>query len=531
MNNLKNLIRPEIRSLVPYSSARSECTAASNIRLDANENPWPPYGSRVNYNRYPEPQPVKLRQTLAALYQVNNNELLLTRGLDEAIDLLIRLFCIPKKDTISIIPPTFGYYKTSALINGIKVIETTVNGFIPGKISFLCSPNNPTGESISLLTIAKLSQKCKGVLVVDEAYIEFSQKPTAINILKNNPNLIVLRTLSKAYALAGERIGIVIANPIVINLLKKIIPPYPIAESCINIALQALSPIGLYYTRNKIKQLNKQKQFLHQELCKCPFVQRVYPSDANFLLVVFEDVDAVDEKLKRAGIIVRNRSQEIPGALRITVGTREENELVLAALGRINTVQKPPRKAVLFRKTTETEVFCELLLNNLGEAKISTSVRFLDHLFEQLAKHSGISIDLKATGDIDVDTHHTIEDTAIVLGETLKKALGDKCGIRRFGFVLPMDEAQAQVSIDLSGRAYCQFEGIFQSPFIGDVPTEMIEHFFQSLSLSLGAAIHIIVSGSNTHHMIEACFKSFAHALKQAISNSSNTIPSTKGVL
>jgi len=531
MTWLKKLVRPEILELKPYSSARTEYSGATQIQLDANENPYPSYGTHTALNRYPEPQPKLLRQRLSEVYNVEEAQLLITRGMDEGIDLLIRVFCTSNKNAIVIIPPTFGYYEVAANINGVKVIEATLDEVKQGKIIFLCTPNNPTGESITLDEIAKICQKFNGIVAVDEAYIEFSDTLSATCLLERHSNLVVMRTLSKAYALAGVRIGTIIAHPEIIAVLKKVLPPYPIAQTCSDIALQALSPMGLYYAQSKIKKIKEQRQYLHQQLIKCPEVLEVRASDANFFLVIFRESDVVYQRLRRAGIIVRNRSNVIHGALRITVGTKQENELLLYALGVLKKLDTPIRKASYSRKTIETEVLCEVVLDGFGTADIITSIRFLDHMLEQLAKHGGISIMLRATGDIDVDTHHVVEDVAIVLGIALKNALGDKYGINRYGFILPMDEAEAQVSIDLSGRGYCIFNAEFTSQRVGDLPTEMVQHFFESLSANLGAAIHIKVVGSNTHHMIEACFKCFAKALSQAISQTASGLPSTKGVI
>lgn len=534
MTWLEKLVRPEILELDPYSSARREYSGAVEIKLDANENPWPPYGTRAPLNRYPEPQPKLLKQRLANIYQIEESQLLITRGMDEGIDLLIRTFCNPGKDAIVIIPPTFGYYQVAASICGVKVMQAKLDELEQleqGKLIFLCTPNNPTGESISLDKIDKICNSYRGIVAVDEAYIEFSDIPSATCLLKQYPNLVVMRTLSKAYALAGVRIGIIIANPEIIEVLKKVLPPYPIAQTCSDIALQALSPIGLYYTNNKVNEIKEQRLYLYQQLSKCSQVIRIYSSDANFLLVTFKDSDAVYQRLKSAGIITRNRSNEIQGAIRITVGSREENDLLLCALGLLEKISEPIRVASYNRKTNETEILCKTSFDGLGEKNISTEIRFFDHMLEQLAKHSGISMLIRAKGDVDIDAHHTVEDVAIVLGKSLKTALGDKYGISRYGFVLPMDESEAQVSIDLSGRGYCSFDVKFTSQQVGDMPTEMIKHFFETLSINLEAAIHIKVTGDNTHHMVESCFKCFAKALKQAVSKDGNSLPSTKGVL
>lgn len=531
MSWLEALVRPEILALKPYLSARNEYTGQGQVQLDANESPWMPYGTRLTLNRYPEPQPQPLKQRLADIYQVDPNQLIITRGMDEGIDVLIRTCCNPGQDSICVIPPTFGYYGVAAQINGVRVIETTLDQVAQSKIIFLCTPNNPTGTSIPLEKITDICQTFSGIVAVDEAYIEFSDQPSTVYLLKQCPNLVVMRTLSKAYGLAGLRIGALIGNADLIKILNKVLSPYPIPQVSADMALTALSSLGCYNMQNKVQIIKLQRQYLSEQLSRCDEVIQVYPSDANFLLVIFKDAEAIYQKLKGAGLIVRRRDQEIPGALRITVGSEEENALLLAALG--IKEQKIPSiaKATLSRQTTETEILCEVWLDGLGKAAIDTQIRFFDHMLEQLAKHSGISIQLKAIGDIDVDAHHTVEDVAIVLGQTLKVALGNKYGINRYGFVLPMDEAQAQVALDLSGRGYCCFEAMFPNEQVGDLPTEMVKHFFETLSAELGAAIHIKVIGENTHHMVESAFKCFARALGQATCQTGIGLPSTKGML
>jgi imidazoleglycerol phosphate dehydratase HisB len=189
------------------------------------------------------------------------------------------------------------------------------------------------------------------------------------------------------------------------------------------------------------------------------------------------------------------------------------------------------RCAKITRRTKETEISVEVDLDGTGKADIATGIGFFDHMLEQLAKHGGFALDLTCNGDLQIDEHHTVEDCALAVGEALRRALGSKVGIARYGFLLPMDEAEAKVAIDLSGRAFAQFEGRFGREQVGGLPTELVPHFFHSLAESLGAAVHVSVTGDNTHHMIEACFKGVGRALRQAFRRESNELPTTKGVL
>ncbi len=196
-----------------------------------------------------------------------------------------------------------------------------------------------------------------------------------------------------------------------------------------------------------------------------------------------------------------------------------------------HTLVDTPRRARVRRVTRETSIDCDVDIDTEEPIRIATGIRFLDHMLEQLARHGGFSLVLSCEGDLEVDEHHTVEDVALAVGEALRRALGDKRGISRYGFLLPMDESRAQIAIDLSGRAFSVFEGRFPRPEVGSLPTELVPHFFRSLADSLGAALHISVSGDNTHHMVEACFKGVGRALRQALSRQGQTLPSTKGLL
>lgn len=547
---LQRLARPEILALKTYSSARMEMTDSSGmIQLDANENPFLPYPQTKSVdgvNRYPEPQPKSLLSKMANLYQVKHDQVLVTRGMDEVIDLLIRVFCIPYKDNIVITPPTFGYYKVAADIApaAVKTVPLDLaadfaldsNQIINicdtcTKIVFLCSPNNPTGTLLPIEQIEFIVKNLpEAIIAVDEAYLEFSVGVSAVSLLSKYPNLVVMKTLSKAYAFAGVRIGTLIAHPELINLVRKILAPYPLPKPCVDLALNALSPFGLELASSRIELIKTERERMYLELSKISDLT-VYESQANFLLIKVNDANYVYQKLLAQGIVVRNRSTDIPNTLRITVGSVSENDLVLAAFG-VKVPVKNERTATISRKTNETEIMLSLNLDQVLPIKVNTGIGFFDHMLEQLAKHGGFSLELSAKGDTHIDFHHTVEDVAIVLGQALNKALGDKCGIERYGFVLPMDESCAFATIDLSGRGVLVYEANFVTRQIGDFPVEMVEHFFLSFANNLQASIHLKVTGNNSHHMVEGLFKACAKALNQAISKTKhNNLPSTKGLL
>lgn len=344
-----DLARPEIRTLQPYSSARMEASGGQ-IMLNANESAWEPIGEGgAGCNRYPDPQPQTLLQALATLYGVQRDQLFVGRGSDEAIDLLVRAFCRAGQDAIVIQPPTFGMYAVSARIQNAAVIDVPLAedfsldisallaAITPAvKLVFLCTPNNPSGKSISRADIEQVAQALAGraLLVVDEAYIEFSDQPSAIELIGRYEHLAVLRTLSKAWALAGARIGSLVASPDVIGLIRRIMPPYPLPLPCVAAALAALSPSGQAAARAHIAIVREQRAFMRRSLAELPCVREVLSSDANFLAVRFDDAGEIYQRLLQAGIVVRDvrRYPKLQDALRITIGTPEENARVLTLL-------------------------------------------------------------------------------------------------------------------------------------------------------------------------------------------------------
>ncbi len=551
MEWLNSIVRPEILQMAPYSSARLELADCKGmVQLDANENPYIPYpgtSDMAEVNRYPDPQPAGLLAKLAAIYQVKPEQIYVGRGMDEGIELLIRIFCTAYKDNIIATPPTFSYYKVAADIAGVETIEVPlqlendfeldIDGLIAKsnqntKIIFLCTPNNPTGTALTLDQIERICKALSRVIIaVDEAYLEFSDLPSAVALMHKYDNLVVMKTLSKAYAFAGVRMGSVLARKPIIDLMRKVMAPYPLAEPCVRIAMQSLSPLGLQLTNSRIAILKEERRRVFNLLKTLPGIT-VYPSEANFILVKVDNAAQTYKDLLAKGVLIRNRSKDIPNTLRLTIGTPTENNILLAAFGvKLDNQLKSERTCTVIRNTNETKIVAEVNLDRKSPIKIATGIGFFDHMLEQLARHGGFSLQLTAIGDTHVDYHHTVEDVAIVIGNALRQALGDKRGINRYGFVLPMDESCAFATIDLSGRGVLAYEAKFTTPLIGDFPVEMVEHFFLSFADQLQAAIHLKVDGENAHHMVEGLFKACAKALNQAIAETSSEIPSTKGVL
>jgi histidinol-phosphate aminotransferase len=355
------LVRPDILALTAYSSARKEAKGG-RVWLDANENPKTPAASlpsealakagRLDLNRYPEPQPANLVAQLASLYGVASSQVLVTRGSDEGIDLLLRTFCRAGQDAILFTPPTYGMYVVAAGIQGARTVTVplireknfaldaaaVLKAVTPEvKLVFLCSPNNPTGGLLDHAAVMSLVRDLAGraAVVVDEAYVDFSGQPSLAAEIPANPNLVVLRTLSKAFGLAGARVGTTIADPAVIAVLQKVIAPYPVPTPVLQAALAALSPAGLEASRTSVATILAERARLVAALPKLPAVRRVWPSDTNYLLVEVADSAKAMAAGRAAGVIWRDRSKDVPNSIRITVGTAEENNATLEVLSRV----------------------------------------------------------------------------------------------------------------------------------------------------------------------------------------------------
>lgn len=337
------LLRPHLRSLKPYSSARNEFEGQARIHLDANENPYP-----ETLNRYPDPLQKILKHKISSIKNVASNRIFLGNGSDEPIDLLIRAFCEPGVDKIITPVPTYGMYRVAAGINHVQIKEILLKESFDidpdqilkavdnqTKIIFLCSPNNPTGNCFSREAMLSIVRQFDGLVVVDEAYIDFSSQPGLLTEIDSYSNLVVLQTLSKAWGLAGLRLGMCFANPEIIEILNRIKPPYNISEVSQRAALEALSKHSAYqHTGTIIRDRNN----LTKDLSKLSIVEKVFPSDTNFLLVRIKSAEACYRFLQDNGIIVRNRIHEplCAGCLRITIGTPAENEKLLQTLAEFN---------------------------------------------------------------------------------------------------------------------------------------------------------------------------------------------------
>ena len=553
IEDVLKLARPNILGLEAYSTARDDCGSnRPEIFLDANENPY-----NNGINRYPDPHQKALKSRISEIKGIAAGSLFLGNGSDEAIDLVYRVFCEPGESNTVSIAPSYGMYEVAAAMNDVEFRKVQLRPDFSmdteamlaatdskTRLMFICSPNNPTGNSFPAEQIEELLERFGGVVVLDEAYIDFSVMPSLASLVKRYPNLIALQTLSKAWGMAGLRIGLAVADPAVISLMSKVKYPYNINVVAQKMALMKLDEAA---KDKAVAEIVGQRFRLEKELRKCPEVKGIYSSDANFLLVRFDNPDEVYVRLLAGGVIVRNRSK-VPGCegcLRITVGTPVENDRLLRLLSssvaepvevalRCQGIEKLGERHVrIVRDTKETIITLELDLDSMGSGRISTGLPFFDHMLEQIPNHGGVALSIDAKGDLQVDEHHTIEDVGIVLGEAINAALGSKLGIARYGFVLPMDDCDAAVLMDFGGRIDFKWNAEFKREKVGDVPTEMFGHFFQSVCAGAKCNLHIWAEGVNEHHKAEAIFKAFARALRMAVAKTPfpYELPSSKGIL
>jgi histidinol-phosphate aminotransferase len=352
MFNLNNILRENIKKLVPYSSARDEYKGTEGIFLDANENAFGSpvemeiEGQALGLNRYPDTLQIAVKEKLGKIKGLPIENIFLGNGSDEAIDIIFRAFCNPGKDNVIVCPPTYGMYQVSANINDVAIIkvpllaetfELNTNAILKAinantKLIFICSPNNPTGTEVKLESVKQILENFNGIVVVDEAYINFARYRTFIPELLKYPNLVILQTLSKAWGLAGLRVGMAFASRDIIDVFNKIKPPYNIGVVPQKLAAGALDNIS--QVNDWIKEIVIEREKLSAELSKLPSVTKVYPSEASFILVKTTDAFGIYNHLVKNKIVIRDRSnvELCEGCLRITIGTSAENEQVLEAM-------------------------------------------------------------------------------------------------------------------------------------------------------------------------------------------------------
>jgi histidinol-phosphate aminotransferase len=546
--DILSLVRPDLLSMEAYSSARNEYTGRARIFLDANKNPYgSSFGGVTGINRYPDPLQKELKARISDMTGIQPEKIIVGNGSDEILDLLVRAVTTPAVSNVITIPPTYGMYSVVARTNNVEVREVLPSedfSFDAGhimkavdgqtKIIFICSPNNPTGMLAPREEVISLAEQFEGLVVIDEAYIDFSGTDGFMQLLDEYDNIFILRTFSKARAMAGARLGTGFGHPGLVKVLNNIKMPYNVNSLTLAAAMDSIDREEVY--RSQVSRIITNREKLTGELQKIEGISRVFPSDANFILLRTGRPRELYAYLLEKGIVVRDRSHMplCEGCLRISVGTEKENDILVEEIKNFfagrkdNANDEPGRQIVKRRRTRETDILVDIKLDGKGIADVQTGSGFLDHMLELFAFHSRTDMLIRVAGDTHVDMHHTIEDIAITLGQALNELLGNRKGVNRYGFVMPMDESRAVVAIDTGGRNMLVWDVELKDSLIGGLPASLFRHFFRSLSDNAGFTINIEARGEDDHHIIEAVFKGFARSLRQAVEITGDKIQSSK---
>lgn len=476
--------------------------------------PFPPLLANAEGLDAPPAPPAALRRRMADVYGVDESAVLPVRGAWHGMALLLRLVAAQGVRTFA--APDLEEIRQLARITGFSLAPPKNAGAI-----ITAADDIPTRDALRTLADPQT------FLLVDESFVEFTARASLCTDAAGRENLIVLRSLSFAYGLAGAPCAALIAQPALIARMAEMLEPEALPTPIVRLAEAALDPSRTKANDRRVEEIVGERARLAAALADAEMVSGARDGQGPWVDVTPRDEATARENVRKLAVPGAWRND---GVFRLEIRDANTNDRALAAFG-ANTEVHPRRRAEVVRETLETRIVAQVDLDAPVAAAIDTGVGFFDHMLSQVALHGGFGLALSCAGDLDVDTHHTIEDCALALGQALKQALGTKRGIARFGFVLPMDEAEAKVSVDLGGRPYLVFEGAFKAPLIGEYPTEMTEHVFRSLAQSMGAAIHVAVTGENDHHKTEACFKAFGRALRQAVLMEGEALPSTKGAI
>ena len=555
-------IRADLAGRRPYGAPQLDVP----VRLNTNENPYPPPAALVadiaaavtdvagGLNRYPDRDAVALRAALADYlgHGLTGERTWAANGSNEIIQQLLQAFGGPGRSALGF-EPSYSMHPLISQTTATRWIAADRSsdfGLAPAEaaaavdrhqpdVVFLTSPNNPTGSATPLSVVEAVCAAAPGMVIVDEAYAEFSRESsaTALELLPGFPRLVVVRTMSKAFALAGARVGYLAADPEVVEALLLVRLPYHLSAITQAVALAALRHSAELLS--SVAAIRAERDALVHDLRGLGLTAG--DSDANFVLFgEFADSHAIWSALARPRRPGQGNGPAPMAARQHRDGCRECHVSY-------RTKERPgrpfgcgaavTRSARIGRVTGETQVLVELNLDGAGVGRAETGVPFFDHMLAQLGRHGLLDLTVQARGDLEVDAHHTVEDTAIALGQALREALGEKLGICRFGDALvPLDETLVRAAVDLSGRPYVvHTEPDGMSPLIGTYDTTLTRHFFESLAHSAAICLHLdVLRGRNPHHIVEAEFKAFARALRAAAApdpRSGGSVPSTKGVL
>lgn len=473
-----------------------------------------------------------LRERMAELYGVEPYQLMVTRGASHATEILMRRLRVNGYEAV-FSDPCYSerQYHLQSLSEayGLTLKQATKPLMtLKGAGMYLIdNPNMPDGKAWDLIAARTLAVEIfPALLVIDESYFDACDGVSLVELTKSESNVVVLKSLSFLYGLSGARVGALITSAKTLNGLSRFCEPAPLPTPSIRAAEAALSPSRYLSAQSRIDLIRAEQARVRESLTQSASILAFHLNDGPFLFIKPKDLIRTQTQLKKFGITAKNAYE----GLLMAIGDTAYNDRLLAALG-VSVTPRATRRGETLRDTKETKISAIVDLDNPKPVKVNTGVGFFDHMLDQVATHGGFSLQLACEGDLEIDAHHTIEDCMLAFGAALKQALGDRIGMARFGFVLPMDETEAKVSIDISGRAFCVFKGEFAASHIGDYPTEMTGHAFRSLSEALGASVHVEVTGQNDHHKVEACFKALGRALRMATRIEGDALPSTKGML
>ena len=467
-----------------------------------------------------------LRERMADVYGVEAHQLMVTRGASHGMEILMRRLRVHGHEFVW--AGADHYLDDLCAVYNLTVRKPPESGaFAKGAGFYLVhNPSQKDGRAIDIVTARTLAVEIfPALLVIDESYADASPG-TLVELATGETNVVVLKSLSFLYGMSGARVGALIANTKTLQGLLKYCEPHPLPTPSVRAAEAALSPSRALTVQARIDLIRSEQARIKAALDVSPLLESFDLNDGPFMLLRPKNLLQVQTALKRLGL----SPQFTPTGLLLALGDIATNNRILRALD-VAPVDKAPRTGEVLRDTKETRISALVNLDSPKPVKVATGIGFFDHMLDQVATHGGFSLQLACEGDLEIDGHHTVEDCMLAFGQALRQALGDRIGMARFGFVLPMDETEAKVSIDLGGRSFCVFKGTFQATHIGDYQTEMTAHAFRSLSETLGASIHVEVEGGNDHHKTEACYKALGRALRQATRIEGDALPSTKGML
>ncbi|HET6174426.1 MAG TPA: aminotransferase class I/II-fold pyridoxal phosphate-dependent enzyme [Gaiellales bacterium] len=556
VEDLRTRIRPELARASPYrwqEGIPDGPVDRFDMNTPADAPAWYPEAiarlAAIPPNDYPDASYLRLKRAIAGYAGVAANQVVVGAGCDEVLALCAQL-ALGRGDRALVAKPTYQLYTVASRNAGAEVLaldpvdglslarDELVREAAGVRLVWLCSPNNPTGEQLDAALVARICATCPGIVVLDQAYLELGGEDLS-GLVAEHENLVVTRTFSKGFALGAARVGYGLAQPALAEALDALRPPGSVSSWSAAVAELACHEVAELHER--CGAIIEERGWLAARMRRAGV--EVLAHAGNFVLARSPVPDVFDRLVER-GCAVRTFTQEplLADCFRATVSHRSANERLLRALAELAGGEAPEssdgvrgdRIGEVRRATRETRIDVRLGLLGGGRARVATGLGFLDHMLTSFAFWSLTDLELRCTGDLWVDEHHTVEDCAIALGEALDLALGDRAGVRRFGSArAPLDEALAEATVDLSGRGIAQLDLALAAPMIGRLPSALVPHFFDSFARRGRLGLHVNATGDDAHHVTEAAFKAVALALREAVEPDAarSGIASTKGVL